>query len=676
MAGRKKASARKRRMTPEDLLRFTFVGDPQMSPDGETVLFTRKHIGDKNDYIVNLWRAPVDGGDPSPFTNGGKDTHGRWSPDGTRIAFIRSAKEGGAQIYMLPADGGEATVLTRFPEGKISEFKWSPDGKHLAVSFREVAPEWTAAAAKEREEKGLSLPPRVIDDLWYRLDGDGYFDAQRFQLYVVDTATGDHRRVFKDTLGMFSFDWSPDSRQLAIAANTDRRALINDWKDTIYRLDVRRGKLREIPGLPEGPKANVQWSPDGKRLAYAGRVGKDGTYSTRNLHLWVCDPVRGQARNLTGRTDYCLMAVALTDVSEATFGPSFRWGAKGRKLYLLLGWHGETHVASIPARGGTLEWLTRGAYDQTLGSFSADGKRVAMTRGTTRELHEIHVGELAEGSLTVRRLTGFNRKLLAGFELSKPTSHWVKTADGTKVQVWVMLPPGASGRRKLPSVLEIHGGPHAQYGVGFFHEFQVLAAAGYAVFYSNPRGSKGYGEAHTHAIHGHWGGADWVDIQAVTAFMKEQRFVDPKRMGVMGGSYGGYMTNWVIGHTNEFAGAISDRCVSNLVSMSGSSDFPQVPDRYWEGNFWDRPENLWRDSPIQYMGKAKTPTLLIHSEGDLRCNIEQSDQVYTLLTLRKVPTRFVRYPRTTSHGLSRGGPPDLRLHRLHQILGWWEKYLD
>jgi len=203
----------------------------------------------------------------------------------------------------------------------------------------------------------------------------------------------------------------------------------------------------------------------------------------------------------------------------------------------------------------------------------------------------------------------------------------------------------------------------------------VLAAAGYVVVYSNPRGSKGYGDAHCAAIKGNWGQADWRDMQAVIAFMKALPFVDTARMGVMGGSYGGYMTNWIIAHTDEFAAAITDRCVSNLVSMVGSSDLPLVPGEYWRGNSWDDTEAIWDQSPLKHFGKVKTPTLIIHSEGDLRCNVEQAEQVFATLKLRKVPTRFVRYPSSTSHGLSRSGPPDLRMHRLRQILDWWKNYL-
>ena len=667
--------ARKRRITPEDLLRIVLVGDPQVSPDGSRILFQRKHQGDKNETVANLWMVPAAGGDPVPFTGGGKDGRGRWSADGSRIAFVRSSKDGGAQVFTIPADGGEAVALTSFPEGSIGTLAWSPDGTRIAVSFREADPDWTKEAKKKREEKGLTDPPRVIEDPWYRLDGDGYFLRQRYRLYVVVAATGAPTPVFGDTLGFFTFDWSPDSRQLAIAGSTSRRALYDASKDALFRYDVRSGKLSKIPNLPDGPKTHVAWSPDGKLLAYAGRRGKEGIYSPDNLALWVCDPAGGKARCLTGDEDYCLLATTLSDTSEAAFDPTFRWAPGGKRIYLLLGWHGESHVASVEAAGGKVAWHTHGVYDHDFGNLSRDGKTFALTGASPTRLSEVVVGRLKGGRIEARPLTQFNQALLGELDLAQPRSTWVATPDGTRVQTWVMLPPGASPKKKRPAVLEIHGGPHAQYGSGFFLEFQVLAAAGYAVFYSNPRGSKGYGRDHTAAIRGSWGGADWVDIQAVVEFMKKQPYVDPKRMGIMGGSYGGYMTNWAIGHTDAFAGAITDRCVSNLVSMGGNSDFPITPDLYWKGNFWDRPEDLWDQSPIRYMGNAKTPTLIIHSEGDLRCNIEQSEQVYTLLTYKNVPARFVRYPRSTSHGMSRGGPADMRLHRLGQILGWWGKWL-
>jgi dipeptidyl aminopeptidase/acylaminoacyl peptidase len=370
------------------------------------------------------------------------------------------------------------------------------------------------------------------------------------------------------------------------------------------------------------------------------------------------------------------MAVALSDSAEVAFSAMIQWSPDSKRLFMQIGWHGESHIASIAATGGQINFHTSGPLMHSMGNIAGNGKpRMALAIGDGLTLSEVHIGEVSPASIQTNKLSSLNDKLLSQLQLSKPESHWIKSADGNEVQVWSIKPIEFKSGKKYPAILEIHGGPHAMYGGGFFHEFQLLAANGYAVFFSNPRGSKGYGRDHCAAIRGSWGGADWVDIQAVTNFMKKQSFVDPKRMGVMGGSYGGYMTNWVIGHTTDFKAAITDRCVSNLVSLLGTSDYVEPPDQYWPGNTWNRPEKLWDMSPLKYLGDAKAPTQSIHSEGDLRCNVEQAEQVFTALKLNNVPTRFVRYPACTSHGLSRGGPPDLRVHRLNQILDWWKKWL-
>lgn len=673
----RRSRAKRRRITPGDLERFHLVSSPQVSPNGRSIVFVKKNVGEKNEYGTNLWRVSTDGGEaPRSFTSGGKDSHPRWSPDGSQIAFIAAREKGKPQIYTIPAGGGEAVKRTDFPEGTIGTFQWSPDGKTFAVSFREQHPDWTGEAKRAREEKGLGDPPRVVEDWWYRLDGDGYFLGQRHHLYLVDVATGDRRDVYgKDAMGQFTFDWAPDSKRIVLATNRDPKAMIKPWKDELLLLNVSSGKLRAVAKLPAGPKAAPRWSPDGKRIAYLGREGTDGAYSVENLELWVCDPARGQARSLTGREDYCLMAGPITDTAEVSFASAPEWSPDGRRIYMLLGWHGESHIASVGSRGGKVLFHTRGPRAYTMGNVSADGRTMALTASATNRIAEVYSGRIGGGAIATEKLTDLNGPVHRQLDLAKPTSHWVRAADGTRVQVWVMRPVGFKRGRRYPAVLEIHGGPHTQYGVGFFHEFQVLAANGYVVFYSNPRGSKGYGRDHCAAIRGSWGGADWMDIQAVTGFIRSCPFVDSRRMGVMGGSYGGYMTNWVIGHTREFAAAITDRCVSNLVSMSGNSDFIEAPDDYFPGNFWDRAEPRWDQSPIKYFGNVRTPTLIIHSEGDLRCNVEQSEQVFAALKLRNVPTKFVRYPRSTFHGLSRGGPPNLRIHRLEQIVGWWKKYL-
>ncbi|MCA9286187.1 MAG: S9 family peptidase [Phycisphaerales bacterium] len=668
---------RKRPVAIDDLRSYQYISDPQLSPDGSRVVFVRKVAGAKPGQMeAALGLVPTRSGTPRPFTSGPRDGHPRWSPDGSTIAFVRAEEKHLPQIHLIGADGGEARVLTRFKQGTIASFKWSPDGRHLAVRYRETDPGFTEEAKKGRTERGDSDPPRVLDTIWYRLDGDGYFNGQRFALHLVEVATGSSRVVYDlDTLGDFSFDFSPDSRRIAITTNREADAILKPWADRLIVVELASGKIAEPKGQPEGPKSSVAWSPDGRSVAWAGRADRTGgLYSTENLRLWTLDLAAQKARCLTCDDDVCLLAATLGDSAEVSFAPSIQWTRDSRHLLTRIGWQGQGRIAAVPRAGGKLVWLTSGG-DMHLGSQSTDGASIALLRIGPTTLPEVHLGTLSRTKLRTRALTDFNGPLLSQLELATPESHWVESTDGVKVQTWVLRPPGTKRGTRLPAVLQVHGGPHAQYGEVYFHEMQVLAAAGYIVFMSNPRGSKGYGRDFCAAIRGAWGTKDWEDIQSVTRFMQVHPSVDTRRMAVMGGSYGGYMTNWAIGHTDVFRCAITDRCVSNLLSMAGSSDYPDLVDEYWPGAVWDRWERRWESSPIKHFGGVKTPTLIIHSEGDLRCNVEQGEQVHAALTILGVPTRFVRYPASTSHGLSRGGPPDLRMHRLTEIVGWLGRWL-
>lgn len=671
---------RKRRRTicGEDLQRFLFVSDVQVSPCGSRLLMTRSHVGSQNEYLGNLWIVDTQGRrSPRQFTSGDHDSHGRWSPDGRHIALISARQKRQPQLYLMDSDGGEAQPLTRFPEGTIRSFAWSPDGRTLAVAFRETEIERTEAAETERDTSGASTPPWVIDDLFYRLDGDGYFGGQRVALYLVDVETGDHRVLFsRGSNPSFSYDWSPDGSELVVASNLSREPLLTPWKDELFRVNASTGRTRKVPGLPSGWKTAARFSPDGKQLLFAGREGHE-TWGVRNTHLFRCQLDGSRLTDLTGHTDYCLSAAVLSDSAEASFDVDYQFTPDGQHVLLNFGWHGATRIATVPLAGGPVRLLTPASTSVVLGNCSHEGRLAVCTADATH-LPEAGCAGLKGGrrlkELTVTPRTNFNGPLLNELVLAKPREHWIESAEGTPIQCWVMSPP-TPRRRRAPAVLEVHGGPHCLYGTTFFHEFQVLAAAGHVVVYSNPRGSKGYGEDHCSAIQGKWGQADWEDIQAVSRFMQQLPDVHPDRLAIMGGSYGGYMTNWAIGHTDLFAAAITDRCVSNLVSMAGSSDYPLVPGEYWPGNPWDDNEEIWQQSPIRRVRHVTTPTLVIHSEGDLRCNIEQGEQVFAALKMLGVPTRFVRYPRETSHGMSRCGPPDMRLHRLEQILSWWARYL-
>ncbi|MDG2055553.1 MAG: S9 family peptidase [Phycisphaerales bacterium] len=672
-----KQSTKKRLVTADDLSRLQMVSDPQISPDGKEILFTKTHTAPKNKKTSNLWRVPCDGGRPRQFTSSGKDRGGRFSPDGNSIVFASGRNPQSQQLHIIDRHGGEAKELTSFSQGSIHGYVFSPDSRLLAVSFRETDPHFTKAAEAKRKKKGLSDPPWVIDDWWYRLDGDGYFGAQRFAVYIVEIETGKHRRLYdKDTMGWTEYDFSPNSRELLIATNRHKQAMVRRDAAELVRVNVASGKITPVRGVPSGPKHAPKWSPDGKTIAWAGLISTVPGWGAENDSLFVMNLATKKIRNLTSKHDYCTSTGTLSDTEEIEFGTNFHYIENGKRILITIGFHGQNQIGCAKTNSGSVELLTSGRCGYGMGNSSHDGTRVALMWGDATHPSEIAVGILTKDGLEKRTLTNFNGPLLKELKLSKPKPKWIRSADGTRVQLWAMDPTGGPKRKKAPAVLEVHGGPHAQYGEVFFHEFQLLAANGYRVFYANPRGSKGYGEAFTTSIEGRWGHHDWQDITAVADHMESRNDVDTQAMAIMGGSYGGYMTLWAIGHTNRFAAAITDRCVSNMVTMGGNSDFIDAPDHYFPGNFWDNIDARWDQSPMKHIGNAKTPTMIIHSEGDLRCNIEQAEQVFSALKLLKVPTRFVRYPRSTSHGMSRDGPMDLREHRLEQILWWFKRHLQ
>lgn len=668
----------KRPITPDDLYRIILVGDPQISPDGSRILFTRKTIDrEQNAYLGHLWTVDTDGGNPRQWTQGKTSASmGRWSFDGRHIAFVSGRNEKIPQIFVLSSNGGEATSVTELEEGSIASIAWSPDGRYIAFSYRPTNENWTQRAKKDREAKNLSIPPREIDDMWYRLDGDGYFLDSRYGLYVVEVETSRVSKVYTPNPRMdsFSFDWNPNSEELIVTDSVAKNPIFDLIDDRLFRVDLS-GQAVEVATGNKGPKGAAKWSPDGNWIAYVGNVGDSYGWDARNDHLYVVASEGGQAKDLSSPYDYCLATGTLSDTKEASFDAPLSWLSDSSGLLVQLARNGRVNIGQISLEG-KLEEVTTSDAVFAFGAVSRQGAKLGVLRSDPEHLAEVGVLELA--TKNVQMLTQFNRGYHEEIETVRSEEFWIESEDGHRVHGWLIKPVGYLAPKRYPAILEVHGGPHAQYGCTYFHEFQVLAAEGYAVFFSNPRGSKGYGEAHCAAISGDWGKKDWMDIQAVTRYIQHQNFVHPGQIGIMGGSYGGYMTNWAIGHSKDYRAAITDRCVSNMVSMAGSSDFPFAPGGYFPGVAFGDLEDirkLWEQSPIAYFKGVDTPTLIIHSEGDLRCNVEQSEQVFAALQAQGVPSRFVRYPQTTSHGMSRSGPPDLRIHRLNEITRWWERWL-
>jgi dipeptidyl aminopeptidase/acylaminoacyl peptidase len=668
----------KRRITIEDLLRLKFVADPQMSPDGKRVIFTVKTVdAEKNRYLSHLWMVEVTTGAARQFTyDEVQDVLPRWSPEGKQIAFLRT-KDKRTQIWVIPSDGGEARQLIQLAEGSIGAPEWSPGGKRIAFTHRPTHPDWTQEARQKRAEKGHSDPPRIITRLRYRREGEGFLDLHQ-HIWVCNVATGEAQQI---TDGDYDDDgpvWSPDSQWIAFVANRSDDPEAKPYEVDLWLVPAEGGALQKIP-TPTGYKKNLAWSPDGGYIAYIGYETRDDPWVPRNDRLWVVSSQDGSARCLTASLDRIVEDVIISDVREAgEVGQSPIWSRDGKRLFFLVSDRGNSHLYTIALEGGEPEPLLEGALD--VGGFSADfeGKQFALLVSRPTRPAEVFFARWdgkAGPQVSLNPLTQMNAPLREEVRLSEPEEIWFKSFDGTDVQGWLLKPPDFDPHRKYPLLLYVHGGPDTQYGNTFFHEFQVHAARGYIMLYTNPRGSLGREESFATCIRGSWGDLDFKDLMAAADFAESLPYVDAKRMAVAGGSYGGYMTTWIVGHTDRFRCAITERGVANRHSAFGTSDFPPMADGYWPGNAWARPDRLWKQSPLRYAADIRTPLLIIHSEGDLRCPVEQAEQLFAALKVLKREVVFVRYPQETNHGLSRSGPPDLRIDRLHRIADWLDKYL-
>ena len=661
----------------EDLLQFQLVSDVQISPDGARIVYVVKRIEtEKNRYLTRLWISQ--GAVTSSFTGDGwSDSMPRWSPDGSQIAFVSNRNKPGNQIYLISPYGGEARKLTSFPEGSIDDIVWSPDGHSIAIFFRSTPENYTEKAVDKRKEQGLSSPVREHSKLFYRLDAVGYWDGEFSQVYVVDAATGDHRQLTSEPHHLQCLTWSPDSSKIAFAGNMRDDDDLEPGYEGIYTIAIDGSNLTRLK-VPDGPKMQISWSPDGAKIAWIGHTDPTESWSQWINRVLVA-PIDGSSEtvDLTGATDKTIGYETLADLHDVGGGAHLQWSTDSKTLYFPISENGDTRLYSIGLDGTGLIPLT--PADREMGSFSmsADGQNIAVQMSDAVSPAEVFTGRLDAGGINWRQVSNTNAAILSEVGFQVPTPFEVESPDGWPVHGWYLKPENFKTEQRYPAIVYVHGGPAAQYGglAAPFHELQLLAAKGYVVIFANPRGSQGYGEKHLGSIRGNWGELDWMDVQSTTDFAEALPFVDGDRMAIMGGSYGGYMTAWAVGHTNRFRCAIADRLVNNIHSFSGTVDFPWQHGKAWKGNSWSEPEDLWRCSPLAFAGNIETPLLLVHSDGDLRCPISQAEELFSALSAQRKTVEFVRYPAESSHGLSRNGPPDLRMHRLKTNIGWLDRFL-
>jgi dipeptidyl aminopeptidase/acylaminoacyl peptidase len=639
-------------MQPRDVYELTGVSDVRLAPDGADVAYVVWAIdGEANDYRQAIWLAATHASrPPRRFTAGPNDAQPRWSPDGTRLAFVSRREGDKRQLYVIPVAGGEARRLSELKED-VGEPAWSPDGSRIAFTAR--VPDEAYA-----QDDDARRAPRRFRRLQYKLDNVGWTGDRRRHVFVV-AADGASEPV-RLTDGDFEHAhpaWSPDGSRVAFSSSRGE-----DWDieaaGDVYVVDATGGavdRLTDGDGVYYAPA----FSRDGTLLACKWTPG--GYDSPRHAQIAVVNAATGSGRRLL-TTSLDRNCDPYPELREPIWD--------GDRIVFAIEDRGSIHIYAVSPDGGEPELLL--GDEQNLHGYDAAAGRVACSASTAAALAELHVDGVA--------LTEVGSAFAAGRDLVEPERFTAVSGDGSEVDAWMMRPAGFEEGRRYPLLLSIHGGPFAQYSTGFFDEFQVAASAGYAVVFANPRGSSGYSEEWGRAIRGAggepgWGTVDYDDLMAVTdEALRRYDFVDPDRLGVLGGSYGGYMTSWIVGHTNRFRAACSERALNHFVSFYGSSDIGWWFKAYFGEFVHDDVDAYLRRSPWSYAKQIETPLLILHSENDLRCDVEQAEQLFTTLRLLRRDVELVRFP-GESHELSRSGNPAHRVQRFEVLLEWFDRYL-
>ncbi|MEK3887433.1 S9 family peptidase [Bacillus sp. FSL K6-3431] len=652
---------------PEDLYELRSVVDPRLSPDGTEAVYIQTHINKgENDYISNLFYINIQEKTPVQWTFGNHKTSSPvWSPDGSMLAFI-STRVGKPQIYVLQKGGGEARQVTKCKNG-VSMPVWSPCGRKLAFSV-EVGKGETIDDVETKKEAN-ELKPIVIDKMKHKSDAAGFVDMDKFlQIAIVNLET----EVFEQiTVGEHHHQldsWSPDGRYIAYTADLSQDTDFSFVSD-IYLHEVKTKQTCKLTDST-GMFYQTSWAPNSRYLAF---VGSEKEYeNATHAKLFVYDLEKDIRTCMTSDFDAPVGDFVVGDFLQGVTTPKVQWLEDSRSFYFQVTDQGNTSIYFGNLSGELYPAINDNQY---IYGFSLDPKndKAVVCISNPIEPGDLYFVTLSTGEK--QRLTKVNEKLLKIKELSVPEAIQFEGADGWGISGWIMKPIGFEEGKKYPLILEIHGGPHAMFANTYFNEFQILAAEGFAVLYVNPRGSHGYSQTFVDAVRGDYGGNDYRDLMAAVDYVLEEFvFIDRDRLGVTGGSYGGFMTNWIIGHTKRFKAAVTQRSISNWISFRGVSDIGYYfTDWQIHADLSDI-EKLWSHSPLKYVGNIETPLLILHGEKDFRCPIEQAEQLFIALKHHKKETKFVRFPES-NHELSRSGKPTLRINRLDYIRDWFLTYV-
>ncbi|WP_413375800.1 S9 family peptidase [Paenibacillus taichungensis] len=662
-----------RGITSEDLFQITWVNDPTPSPQGGQLVYVSRKTNEARDgYSSHLRLLNLENQKDRAFTSGDKDHAPAWSPDGSQLAFLRE-HEGKTQVWLIASDGGEAQQVSHLKHG-VSSLLWSPDGLTLLVKSSMDMSEKDEDETEDIDKK--LLQELVVDRIRMKSDSGGLWNGRRTHLFRVPTEGGEAIPVTTGHYDVGDYAWSPDGESIAwIAQFPEEGEQYNDYTLTnhVYRAKADGSDVQQL--TPEGYSfGRLSYAPDGQSLAL---LASDRSYGNATLLKLYTLPISGgQPVCLSKDWDVQINHSLVGDMRShlTNTGPVF--SRDGSSILCLVTIEGSVRIARFARDGSHAEYILPDEKEFYQFAELENGQIVAGVADVLRPGDLFLYTQPDEVGAEPIQLTHSNPQLDEEIQLSTPETFWFDSSDGLRLQGWMLKPAGMVEGVKVPTILEIHGGPHMMYGFTFMHEFQILAAQGYAVVYINPRGGLGYGQQFVNACRGDYGGGDYRDLmEAMDYAVSRYPFIDESRLGVTGGSYGGFMTNWIVGHTDRFKAAVTQRSISNWLSFYGVSDigFFFTEDQIG-GNAWDDTEKLWKHSPLAYVGNVSTPLLILHGEQDLRCPIEQAEQLYVALKRRKQTTRFVRFP-GANHELSRGGHPHLRVRRLEHIAGWFNEHL-
>ncbi len=669
-------SAQQRGFLPEDYYNVVTVGEVAMSPTANYVAFTVTTVVESdNSRRREVWLQPLVAGRPDGdsfrITSPNRDSSSPgWSPDGSLLSFSSRRGDDDNNVWFLRVDGpgGEAFHI----EGVTGEPTWSPDGQWIAYTQRpdggsEVDGErsgWIAPDAVSNTLDEERFDGRVITSIRYKSDGTlalrpHYSVQEKQQLYVVSSDGGSPRRVTNLEFNVRDLQWSADSRMVFFAGDeSEDEELSTDQTGDIWAVPAAGGSIRRLTTNP-GSESSPRVSPDGRRLAYLSTPVRGAQTDIMVVDVGPDGNFRGVPSNLT------------VDWDLGVGSPI--WSEDGTAVLFSTTSSGNAHLFRVSAAVGPVEQVTDGERQLSSFSFSADQSVVGFVGTDAVTPAELYIAS-GDGT-TEQKATRFNDDWLGDVDLVRPEEMTWTVADGTEIQGWVVPPVGYQEGNRYPLILKIHGGPHSAYGNTFFPTFHVLSNAGFFVLYTNPRGSSGYGHDFQYATRGNWGVVDKEDyLTAVDTALARYPGADPARIGVSGGSYGGFMTNWLTATTDRFQAAVTSRSIVNWESWWGTSDAQRLTEYEFYGPPWERRDLYRRLSPISYVENVTAPTLIIHSENDYRTPIGDGEQWFMSLKKLGVPVEMVRYPRS-SHGLSRTGEPWLLVDRLERIKSWFVHYL-